>query len=269
MRALLKVGFSLLVLAFILIGVTFSLLRAQGVSGPANPGGRLLASESRSVGKQVEAVDLSGPIDLTLRYGPTAALTVRGEQRLLGNVETSDEGGVLHIRTRGIVLRHNHPLQAELVLPALKSLAVDGSGDSTVDGFSGERIDVQLYGSGSIKFNGRYRQVAATVHGSGDLEMEGGSSDKVQAEINGSGQMTLAGSARELHAQLRGSGELDAQLLRADVVTIGQVGSGSSTVFARTRVSASVSGSGDIDVHGNPSERTVSRTGTGEVSFGD
>jgi hypothetical protein len=269
MRGLLKTGFGLLLMAFVLIGVSYGLLRAQGTSGPANPEGRMVSRDTRAVGTAINVVELSGPIDLTLRYGPKPSLVVSGEQRLLGNVETTQEGGVLHIRTRGIVLRHSYPLQAVLVLPALKSLSVDGGGDSTVDGFSGERIEVQVDGAGSVKFNGRYRQVAAALHGSGDLELEGGASTLVEAELNGSGRMTLAGSADELRARSRGSGELDAERLRADAVSIQQLGSGKSSVRARRTLSAALSGSGSIDVHGHPAQRTVSRTGSGEVSFND
>jgi hypothetical protein len=72
-----------------------------------------------------------------------------------------------------------------------------------------------------------------------------------------------------LHAQVRGSGDLDAQHLRADAVSIHQLGSGDSTVLARSAVTASISGSGNIDVYGKPATRSVSRTGSGEVNFND
>ena len=67
MRSLLRVGLSLLVLAFVLIGLSYSVLRAQGVSTPAE--GRALASETRTVDAAIRVVELSGPIDLTLRHG--------------------------------------------------------------------------------------------------------------------------------------------------------------------------------------------------------
>lgn len=269
MRALMKIGFSLLLLAFVLIGITFGMLRAQGTSGPSNPAGRMLASETRTIGKGIDAVDLAGPIDLTLRYGPAASLEVHGEQRLLGNVETAQDGSTLHIRTRGIVLRHNRPLEAVLVLPTLASLNVTGNGDSNVDGFSGERIEVNLAGSGSIKFNGRFQKVVAGLHGTGDLEVTGGNSDSVVADVMGSGHMTLLGSCKTLSATSTGSGELDARHLRADVVLVEQLGSGSSSVAARQRVAATLRGSGDIQVYGNPDQRSVNRTGSGEVRFSD
>ena len=47
MRALLKVGFSLLLLAFVLIGLSYDMLRANGVASAAE--GRQVASETREV----------------------------------------------------------------------------------------------------------------------------------------------------------------------------------------------------------------------------
>jgi hypothetical protein len=269
MRALMKVGFSLLVLAFVLIGVSYGMLRAQGISRPTNAEGRTVASETRSVGNNVTTVELTGPINLTLRQALTPALEVRGEQRMLGNVETSFEGATLHIGTRGIVLRHREPLQVTLSLPSLEQLRVDGNGDSTVSGFSGERIDVRLDGSGRVKFNGRFRQVSAGLNGSGDLEISAGSSDKVEAAVTGSGSITLVGSTRDLRTESTGSGELDAQHLRADTVAVKQHGSGTTRVHARQSVAVALSGSGEVDVSGNPNQRSVSRTGSGDARFSD
>ncbi|QOY92417.1 DUF2807 domain-containing protein [Massilia sp. UMI-21] len=268
MRALLKVGFSLLLLAFVLIGLSYAALRANGVTAAAE--GRRVASETREVPAGVKAVDLEGPINLTLRYGATPSLKVRGETRLLDNVDISADGAVLHIGIRGMVLSRRHPLQVDLVLPGLDSVTVDGSGDSTVNGFSGERIEVRMEGRGSLRFNGRFREVDAALSGNGELDLNGGAGiARFDALLTGSGHMTIVGSTHELHANASGSGELDARHLRAETVQVSQTGSGRSTVHAREKVAASISGSGDIEVVGNPAERSVSRTGSGAVTFSE
>ena len=268
MRTLFKVGFSLLVLAFILIGLSYSMLKAQGVSGASSFTGRSFESEKRAVGADIQVIELDGPIDLTLRQGATPSLQVKGEQRLLGNVDTSSAGdGVLHIGTTGMLLHHRQPLQVVLVLPALREMRVRGSGDSTVNGFSGDGITVRMDGTGTLKFNGRYRQVDARVRGSGAVEMNGGVSGKVDATVEGSGRMTVVGSATELKAVLAGSGELNARHLRADVVDLSMMGSGSAEVNATRRFDASVRGSGDVVVVGNPRERSVNVNGSGDVSY--
>lgn len=268
MRALLKVGFSLLLLAFVLIGLSYAALRANGATAASE--GRRMSSEKREVPAAIKAIDLDGPIDLNVRYGAAPALEVRGEARLLNNVDVNADGEVLHIGLRGMVLGHRRPLQVDLVLPRLDSIKIDGSGDSTVNGFSGQRIEARMQGSGSLRFNGRFRQVDAALSGSGELDLNAGPSiQRFDALLSGSGHLTIVGGTRELHANASGSGELDARHLRADKVEVSQTGSGRSTVHARRSVAASITGSGDIEVTGNPAERSVSRSGSGTVTFSD
>ena len=268
MRTLLKTGFALLMLAFLLIGVSYGMLRAQGVSGVSDPAGRVLDSETRSLATAVRAIELTGPIDMTVRQGAVAALIVRGERRLLGKVDTSvGTDGTLHIGTAGMLLFHRQPLQVSLVLPALENVSVNGSGDSTVTGFSGERIVVRLNGSGNVTFNGHVRQLEARLHGSGDLAINGGASDKVDVALLGSGQLSVAGSCQRFSAKQTGSGDLDARHLDAEEATLQTMGSGDAVLRASRMVRVTLRGSGDVTVYGEPRERSVSRMGSGEVVF--
>jgi hypothetical protein len=269
MRALLKVGFALLLLAFVLIGLSYSMLRAQVASGALAAGNRLAASETRPLDRTPGTVELSGPFNLVLRQGPAPALEVRGEQRVLANVDTTIEGDTLRIAPRGILLRHRQPIEVRVTLPALNTLHVSGSGEHTVSGFAGERLALSMDGTGSMRFNGRYRIVQAGVHGSGDLELTGGNCEAVTAELAGSGSLTLVGAAQSLHAEVRGSGQLDARHLRAEVATLTHEGSGRSSIYARRLADVALTGSGDVGVYGNPDRRTVTRSGSGNVSFHD
>ncbi len=250
-----------------LIALFYSMLRAQGTARPSNREGRLVTSETRTVSGGITTINLGGPIDMTLRQGAVPSLTVRCEQRLLGNVETISEGTTLNIETKGMLLHHKQPLQVVLVLPALDTLRIRGSGDSTVNGFSGDKLELQLHGSGDVKFNGRYREIEAGLQGSGDIELNGGNSDKVDVNVVGSGSMTVVGAAKTFKVAQMGSGDLDAEHLSADSVTIDLMGSGSAVVQARKSASVNLRGSGDINVHGGPAERNVSRNGSGDVSF--
>ena len=267
MRTLIKIGSALLLLAFVLIGLTFSMLRAEGVNTRGQTEGRELASETRTVPPSITQIDLNGAIDMTLRQGAVPSLTVRGEQRLLGNVDTTQDGNTLLISVKGMLLHKRLPLQVILVLPSVDKVRIKGSGDSTINGFSGERLDVQLAGSGTIKFNGRFKDVNAQVRGSGEMEMNGGASDKVEVDLAGSGQMTVVGSCKQFKASQTGTGELDAQHLAADEASVDVRGSGNSVVQAIKSADVTVHGSGDVSVVGNPGQRVVSRTGSGEVNF--
>ena len=267
MRSLLRVALALLLLAVLLTALSYSMLRAQGPALPSNLEGRRVMPETRAVSGAVANIDLNGPINLSLRQGAVPSLVVRGEQRLLGNIDTSEEGGILHIGTKGMLLNPRHPIQVTLVLPRLDQVSVRGSGDSSVNGFSGERIDVQLSGSGNLKFNGRYRQVSASLHGSGDMELNGGSSETVDITLVGSGNMTVVGSCRQFALDQTGSGDLDGEHMSADEANVELKGSGGVSLTALKSIAVTLRGSGGVNVFGNPSERHVTRSGSGDVSF--
>ncbi|QCP14534.1 DUF2807 domain-containing protein [Pseudoduganella umbonata] len=267
MGTLVKVGLMLFVLALGLIGVSYTMLRAQGVANPSTTAGRVTRTEIREIGHGITTIDLQGPIDLTLRQGSTPSLKVIGEQRLIGNVATTQEDGTLHIATTGMLFHHKRPLQVEAVLPSLQAVEIRGSGDSAISGFSGERLMITLNGSGNLAFSGRYRHVMAAVHGTGGLDLKSGSGENVQLALYGSGSINASGTCNALNAELTGSGTIDAQHMASNTASVEVKGSGTAELFARASASIAVAGSGDVTVYGNPDQRSVNRTGSGNVSF--
>lgn len=267
MKRLLKTGLSLFILALVLIALSYSVLRAKGINNPSSAAGRVVRSETRDVNARITQIDLNGPIDLTLRRGATPSLSVSGEQRLLANVESTVDGSTLHIGPKGMLFHHRQPLQVELVLPSLSKLEIHGSGESTVSGFSGDKLVLELMGSGDLKFTGRYKQLEASVQGSGNLDLHGGNSDRVSLSMIGSGNINASGNASTLQVDLSGSGDIDAEHLAADQAKVTLQGSGQSTVYVRNEVELSLRGSGDIHVFGNPRQRNTQRSGSGEVTW--
>lgn len=267
MKRLLKTGLSLFLLALVLIALSYTALRAKGVNNPSSAAGRAVRSETREVSAKITQIDLTGPIDLTLRRGATPSLTVSGEQRLLANVQTTLDGATIHIGPKGMLFHHRQPLQVELVLPNLTKLEIHGSGDSTVSGFSGDSLALELIGSGDLKFTGRYKDLKASVQGSGDVELHGGNSDTVSLNMVGSGNISASGNTKTLQLELSGSGDIDAEHLAADQAKVVVQGSGQATVFVRNEVDLALRGSGDIHVYGNPRQRASQRSGTGEVTW--
>lgn len=270
MRTLLKIGFGLLVLAVVMIALLFSMLRAKGTTNYHVKERQAVSSETRTVSAQVTQIELSGPIDLTLRQGAIASMKVSGEKRFLENVGTTESGKTLSIGPRGMLLHHKQPLQVTLTLPSLDKLDLRGSGDSEVNGFSGDKVQVHLSGSGTLKFNGRYKDVTASMSGSGDLELNGGDrSDKVEVTLAGSGRMTVVGQCKQFKAELPGSGDLDAEHLAAQAAEVTLSGSGTVVVQALRTARVDLKGSGEVSVLGNPSERIINKTGAGDVHFRD
>ena len=266
MGILIKTGAALLGLSVLLVGLTFNFLRAQDL-GPRETGSRAMASETRAVSAEVVEVRLEGSIDLVLRQGPVPAMSVRAEQRLLANLVTVQEGKVLRISSKGVIINLRRPIRVELTLPALQQLEVKGSGDSMVTGFSGDALQLSLNGAGDVKFEGNYRHLNGSVSGSGDLRIDAGDSNNVELTMLGSGDVFVSGATRALKAALTGSGDLHGETLRADAVEVAALGSGDARVNAKSSVNLSLLGSGDVYVRGSPAQRVVTRRGSGDVTW--
>ena len=271
MQTLLKIGFAMVVLAVLLVGTSFGILRAQdsggSYSGNDNHISHAMKSEVRKVGADVVAIDLNGPIDLILKQGANPSLIVTSEEGLLSRIKTVQDGNTLLIDVKDSIFHLHRPLHVELTLPALQKLSVLGSGDSVVSGFNGDKLTLAMHGSGDVRFNGDYQHVNASVLGSGDLDLALGSSSDLDLSMMGSGSITTSGQSKSLTAHMMGSGDLGAEKMLADAVKVDMMGSGDSNVFAKQSVIVDVRGSGDIDVHGNPQHRQVSRMGSGDVSW--
>jgi hypothetical protein len=265
MRALMKTGTFLLGLAVVLVGLSYNVLRAQGLEQSGETGSRALAMETRPVDANAMIIRLSGPIDLKLRQGATPSMHVHAEQRLLSKIVTAQNGNTLQIDTHGLIVNRHRPMVVELTLPSLQELRVLGSGDATVSGFSGNAVQLALAGSGDVHFNGQYQHVTASLSGSGDLTFNGGASEEVELSLLGSGDVTARGTTKALTAKLSGSGDVHAGSLQADSVNLSLMGSGDASVFARSAASVAIRGSGDATIAGNPAQRSISKSGSGDV----
>ena len=266
MGVLVKTAAIMLGLSVLLVGVTFNILRAQDL-GPRDTGNRAMISEVRAVTAEVVVVKVEGGVELVLRQGATPAISVRTEQRLLGNLVTRQEGNTLTISTKGVMINARRPMRVELTLPALQELQVLGSGNSKVDGFTGEALTLALQGSGDLVLHGKYRRVTGTVTGSGDLKLDSGDSDSVELSLFGSGNATVNGSSKLLKAAITGSGDLLGTGLPSDSVMISATGSGDAMVHAKNSVAIVIRGSGDVHVQGSPTQRSIDKNGSGDVSW--
>jgi hypothetical protein len=228
-------------------------------------------TETRSVDTRTVRVKLDGLIDLKLKQGAVAALTISGERVLLGRTTTTQQGDTLTIGTNhkgGFKLgRDNHSLRAELTLPALREVSSESVGWTDVSGFSGDELDLKLDGAGSMKVNCNYRVVNAVLGGVGSMNIQGGNYEGIDLNLRGAGYVTLKGSSKWLKANLGGLGGLDAQHFLVDTVSLDLSGLGNAVVNARQNANLNLSGLGSVTVHGKPANRSVSVDGLGKVSW--
>jgi hypothetical protein len=235
----------------------------------ADAGAADLSSEARPVDGHTMKVVLDGVIDLKLKQGATASLVLYGEPELVSRVVITQTGDTLRIDSK----MHNHVyhdqahLRAELTLPALRELVSAGIGSTDMRGFNGADLKLGLEGAGAVTVNGNYRKLVVHLGGVGGMTVNNGDSDSVDLDLRGAGEIVIKGQSKSMHAHLGGIGNLDAQGLRADKVDMEMTGLGSADVYARTAANLHLSGMGSATVHGNPAQRSFTKSGLGSISW--
>jgi len=228
-------------------------------------------TETRPVDTRVVRVKLDGVVDMKIRQGATPMLVLTGDPRLLGKTTTMQSGDTLNIgtETRGVSINlgRSMGLHAELTLPNLREVTSESVGGTVVSGFSGEELELNLDGAGSMNVSCNYRAMSASLGGVGSMQVQGIDSENVELNLRGAGHVTLTGRSRRLKAELGGLGGLDAKGFSAENVTLELSGLGNATVTARDSANVTLSGMGSVTVHGKPVNRKVSVDGLGSVSW--
>lgn len=241
-------------------------------------GNGIPATQDRDVG------DFSGvrnefEADVFIAFG-SPSVTVSCDENLVENIETVVEEGILVIRAvnaKGLVTEiiPHTTCTVDISTPVLNLVSTTGSGEILVQG--GTEMDelrfalstIETTGSGNIVVQTAIQanEIEITLTGSGDVQIADITTSDVDASLTGSGDCTLTGSTDMLDATLTGSGDGAFASLSANTVRITLTGSGDASVTAQDRVEATLMGSGDLSVSGNPSDRDVQETGSGEVVF--
>jgi len=256
------------VIAIALGAITYNLMSSNvKQSGNISLIAQNSASEKRAISNEVTQVDMNGPFDLVITRSDQASLVVQGEERLLSRVLVQQEGKVLHITTKGMLVTMNQTLRITLALPGLTSLTQAGSGDTEVKGFAADDFSLNMTGSGDLNFSGQYQHMEIMNHGSGDLELDVGNGDRIDLNCGGSGNVEMVGRVKMFNAVLTGSGNIDAQKLIAAQAEVTVHGSGNMKVYASKEINVVSTGSGDVEVFGNPVRKVINKTGSGDVSM--
>ena len=220
-------------------------------------------SQERTI-TDVSAVELRSTGTLNVSVGDEPSLTVTGGQLVLEQLTTVVRGDALEIDLPGSRRNPGH-LEYDLVLPALSSINLSGSGEVVGQIAGGDAVDLRIGGSGSIDLaDVAGAEVTVTIDGSGRVDVRELAAQDTAVVVDGSGAVTLAGSTDNLRVSIPGSGDVRADELTALDAAVTIDGSGEALVNATGTLDASIAGSGSISYLGDPE---VSRRidGSGEI----
>lgn len=193
-------------------------------AGPGVKGSGNARTETRAHEK-FDRVAVRGTGEVNIVIGPEHSVTVTADDNLLPIYTSSVVSGELVLEPSES-MQPKTPIRVKIVMPAMRSASIAGSGDINVTGLAQKEVEFRIAGSGDV--------VAA------------GSVETVSASIKGSGSIRLAD-------------------LAAKDAAVSIAGSGDTVVNASENLSASISGSGDVRYLGKPKNVQKSISGAGDV----
>jgi hypothetical protein len=208
-----------------------------------------IATEARDTGA-FDGVSMAGGFNVVIRQGGGTKVEVKADRNLLPYIETrvvdGSKGRTLQIEPRkGYNISTSTTPVFTIEMPALRAVAVAGSGTVKVEAMKTGGVDASIAGSGDIRFAG--------------LDAE-----RLGLKVSGSGDIVAAGRAGSVTVGIAGSGDVKAAELAAEEVKVSIAGSGDAQVQATRRLNVSIAGSGDVKYVGSP-EISSSIAGSGKV----
>lgn len=201
-------------------------------------------------GEPFDRITLAGPDNLVFVTEGKHAVSATGDAKALETLQYKVKDGELRIRRKRSNWSYSEKGEATIAVsaPALRALAVAGSGSAKVDRMEADAVELSVAGSGS-----------ATI-----AELTAKSFD---GSIAGSGSLRLAGSAGTADISIAGSGSILGEAFRAETVDISIAGSGDVTMASDGSVDASLMGSGDVIIKGSAKCKS-SAMGSGSITCG-
>jgi hypothetical protein len=110
-------------------------------------------SELRQPGK-FSGLDLPSSLDVAFSTGPSTSVTVFGPPEVRPLVLTTVKDNVLTIRLKDSVML-TKPVKVVVTSPSLLAVRLSGSGSLDASGISGDSLNLDVSGSGSIVASGQ------------------------------------------------------------------------------------------------------------------
>jgi hypothetical protein len=196
------------------------------------------------------AIEASGPDNIVLVTGDSFSIKAEGNAEAIKTLRFKVADGAIQIGRKNGKWRGDSGKAVTITVtaPKISSVSLAGSGDFKGDKLSGEKVVVDIAGSGS-----------AIV---GDVQ-----SSVLEGNLAGSGEVKLAGRVAKADWSIAGSGDVDAASLVSETAEVSIAGSGSVLLNATKDVDASIAGSGNVDVSGG-AQCKKSIMGSGSLNCG-
>ncbi|OYQ45558.1 hypothetical protein CHU92_01895 [Flavobacterium cyanobacteriorum] len=195
-------------------------------------------------------LSVKGPFDVRLVSGEAGSVSVEADANIIDLVVTRVSNNTLEIMPQeGKLFKSSRGNKIIIKVPFTKL------------------EEVALYGSGSISGKKELKDdIKVVLDGSGKINLEVAAAT-TSATVLGSGNINLQGTTQNFTCLVSGSGYIKAETLKAGSADVTVSGSGNAYVYTSQAITGMITGSGSVAYAGEPKERDLKRTGSGEFKI--
>lgn len=208
--------------------------------------GKAISTAAATTGEftKIEAV---GPDNIVFITGNAFSIKAEGDADAIAKLRYAMDNGTIIIgREKGKWWgKDSQGVTITVTAPTLTDASLAGSGDFTADRMTGDKVKVELAGSGNAKV--------------GDIIAK-----SFESDLAGTGDIILAGKAENAKYSVAGTGDVDASRLASVDAAVSIAGTGDVRLSATGTVDASIAGTGDISVTGGAKCKSSS-IGSGKI----
>lgn len=206
----------------------------------------VLVSEIRQL-DAFTRIDMDGGAKVILVQGSEHSITVEGSRRVVDQVITKVNDGVLEINFRDRMLFENwgENLTLTITFTNLSDFRLDGGVELIADGLNLENLNITINGGASVKMNDLLlNTLGMTLLGGGDIQ--------------------VSGIAETQNVKVSGGTSYKAEDLQSANVSVEIIGAANVVVWATEALNLDLAGAYSVSYWGSP-EITQSVTGLGEI----
>lgn len=217
----------------ILITLCYSLIAQSAMQKKEVKGSRNVQTEQRSTEKFTK-LSVSQKIRVFLTQGENPALTVKADDNLLPYIKTEVKGDQLKIYiSENIQIHSCEKMEVYVTTPLIQDI----------------RVTTSAYLKTTAPFSVKNIKVLSNTSGEIDMNLEALSID---LSATTSGEIILEGKANALNVSVTTSGIVNAEKLQAENANIKISTSGTAHINVSTKLSYSVTTSGELSYMGHP-----------------
>jgi hypothetical protein len=155
-----------------------------------------------------DSIEADGSWKLTISQGEYG-VRVSVPQNIEDDVEVTTRGDTLRLNVRTGLRTIASDLRAEITLPDLERLGINGSADVTIQGIDVDSLDIDADGAASIvAHDSRIERLSVDVDGASNIDFSDSRVVDADVQLDGASNLEITMDGGELTGELSGIGNV-------------------------------------------------------------